>query len=173
MRKTIVLVAAAAAFSAAPALADDCSTLMNVMIAQTQQHYSATIALEVPGQKPQTTKTVYINDTVFTQMDGKWRSMAMPAKETQDMIRNAAKTAKETCHVQGNDSVNGQAAKLYVAHVENRGSVSDNKLWVANGKVLKTEVQIQGGPHMVTVFDYANVTAPAGATPLNAEPPHH
>src|SRR6202012_1082707 len=98
--------AAAAVFSAAPALADDCSTLMSVMIAQTEQPYSATVTMEVPGQKAQTMKTVFINDTVYTQMDGKWRSMSMPAKETQGMIRDAAKTAKETCHVQGNDSVN-------------------------------------------------------------------
>lgn len=172
MRYLLSAAAIAVVLAAMPARADDCGTLMNTMIAQASNPYAATITMEIPGQPARTTKAVFIHDIMYTQIEGKWRSMPMSAKETAGMIRDAAKTAKETCHVQGNDSVNGQSATLYVAHVENKGSISDNKVWVSGGKILKTEVQIQGGPHMVTVLDYANVAPPAGATPIGPPPQH-
>ena len=154
--------------AAMPARADDCATLFNMMIAQAATPYSATVSMDGVGAMSGMRKTVFTGDTVYTQIDGKWKSMPMNAKETTDMMREAQKTAKETCHLQGMDSVNGQPAQLYVSHVENRGSVSDNKVWVAGSRVLKTDAQIKGGMHVVMVFDYNNVTAPAGATPLTA-----
>ncbi len=90
-------------------------------------------------------------------------------RRSKNRERNLPCSSRQPTAVNGAPSL---ADALHVAHVENKGSVSDNKVWVSGGKILKTEVQIQGGPHMVTVLDYANVAPPAGATPIGPPPQH-
>jgi enamine deaminase RidA (YjgF/YER057c/UK114 family) len=171
MRHHIALanVAAVAIIASLPACAGDCNSLMNTMLAQTSTPYGATITMQGPNEPARTSKVISIGNMMYTQVDGAWRSIPMSGAEVADQMRSAAKTAKETCSTAGTDAVNGTPATLYTAHVENRGSVSDNKVWVSGNKILKVEASLQGGMHMVTVYDYTNISAPAGAKPLGAK----
>jgi enamine deaminase RidA (YjgF/YER057c/UK114 family) len=167
MRKYLAVTAIlTAAFGALPARADDCGALMSAMLSQAAKPYNATVTMSDPSGKPHTTKIIFTGNLLYTQVDGQWKSVQMTSKDVTDQIRDAAKTAKTTCHQAGGEAVNGRPATIYTAHVENRGSVSDNKVWVANGAALKSEVNIKDGPHIVTIFDYSNVVAPPNATPM-------
>jgi hypothetical protein len=152
-----------------PARAGDCSALMSMMLAQTSTPYGATITMQIPNQPTRTSKVVSTGNMMYTQVDGVWRSMPMSGAEIADQMRANAKTAKETCSSGGTDAVNGTPATVYTAHVENRNSISDNKIWVSGNKILKVEATLKDGMHMVTFYDYTNVAAPAGAKPLGAK----
>jgi enamine deaminase RidA (YjgF/YER057c/UK114 family) len=174
MRGLTTLAAAAALLGVLPAHADDCSTLMTAMMNQASKPYNATVTMSDPTGKNHTSKIIFTGSLLYTQVEGQWHSMQLTSKEMADQIRDAAKTAKTSCHQTGAEAVNGQPATIYMAHVENQGSISDNKVWVskANGATLKSEVTIKDGPHMVTVFDYGKIVPPANATPLVAPPQH-
>jgi hypothetical protein len=171
MRKTIVLVATAATFFALPALADDCASMLNTMVAHVGTPYSATMVTQTPGAAAKTMKTVSAGGMMYVQMPDGWKSMAMDPKETADMMRKAAATAKETCHRAGDEMMGGEMSAVYIAHVENQGNVSDNKVWISKSRnlVMKTDVQMKSGDHISMTFDYAHVTPPAGAKPVGAK----
>jgi hypothetical protein len=164
-------VAAAAIVATLPARADDCATLLNISLAQASTPHAMTMTMQDSHGPARTTKAIFTGAMVYTQIDGQWRSMAFSGAEMADQMRAAAKTAKETCSRGADEAVNGAPASLYLAHVENKGVVSDNKIWVSKsgGKVLKMEATMKDGMHIVTSFDYANVAAPAGAKPLGAK----
>lgn len=173
MRGYMTLAVAAALFGALPAHADDCATVMTAMVNQASRAYSATMTL-TDQTGTHTSKIVFTGSTIYTQVDGQWHSMPMSSKDMIDQIHDAAKTAKTSCHQAGSEAVNGQPTTIYAAHVDNQDSVSDNRIWVSktNGLALKSEVVIKDGPHMMTVFDYAKVVPPAGATPFVPPPKH-
>ena|ERR1700761_1476020 len=174
MRGYIAFAAIAVMAGATAAQADDCSPLMNAMLSQASKPYNATLTMSDPTGHNQTSKVIFTGAVLYTQIQGQWRSMPMTGKELSDQLRDVSKTAKTTCHRGNDEAVNGQPATVYAAHVENQGSISDNKVWIskANGVPLKSDVTIQQGPHMTTVFDYSKVAPPAGATPL-VPPPQH
>jgi hypothetical protein len=162
---TLAVFAAVLSTAALPARADDCATLMNSLIAQTNTPYSSSITMSRPGTPAKTSLSIHTGSKLYVQVEGQWHTMAMSAKEEIDMVRDAAKTAKQTCQVQGSDTVNGEPATVLMAHVVNRGTTSENKVWLSKshgGRILKTDVQIQDGLHIVAIFDYNHVTPPAG-----------
>jgi hypothetical protein len=172
MRKFLAIaVFATAASGILPARADDCATMMNTMLAHVGTPYSATMVTQMPNGKTRTMKTVSTGSIMYVQMPDGWKSMAQDPKEAVDMMRKAAATAKETCHRAGAETVGGEMSAVYIAHVENRGNVSDNKVWISKSRnlVMKTDVQMKGGDHISMTFDYAHVTPPAGAKPIGAK----
>lgn len=171
--RSVLVVAFLCATAAWPARADDCATLLNAMITQAGNPYAANVTMDVPGQPPRTLRTIYVHETIYTELNGKWRFLPMASKDMIGKIRDAAKASKESCHLQGVDKVNGRPAKLYITHVENNGAASDHKLWVMDGKIMKSEAQLAGGMHLVTVFDYSHIAPPADATPIAPAPQQH
>jgi hypothetical protein len=169
--RPVLLAVSLCAIAALPARADDCANMMNTMIAHIGTPYAATMTTQTPGGETKTMKTVSSGGMMYVEMPDGWKSMAMDPKEQADMMRKAAATAKETCHHAGDEVTGGEPSNVYIAHVENRGSVSDNKVWISKsrGLVMKTDVQIQGGQHVTMTFDYNNVMVPAGAKPVGAK----
>jgi hypothetical protein len=152
------------AILSAPALADECSSAM-LASAQKPVSMQATETDAHGKQKQmrmvQTANTVYILDE-----NGQWKSMSATLKEKYDATVGELKTSKTTCQRVGSDSVNGASTTVYAVHVDNEGSISDNKIWVAaNQLVLKSDSLIEGTRY-VSVYDYAHLTPPANATPV-------
>jgi hypothetical protein len=174
MRLHIVAFAGAAVsaiIAALPARADDCATLFSISLAQASMPHAMTMTMQDSHGPARTTKAVFTGTMMYTQVEGQWRSMPFTGAEIADQMREAAKTAKETCRRGADEAVNGTLASLYLAHVENRGTVSDNKIWISKsgGRVLKTDTAMKDGLHMIAVYDYTNVASPVGAKPLGAK----
>jgi hypothetical protein len=147
-----------------PAFADDCSPVGAAMIAAAKTPHTATITRFKNG-KPVTGKMIQTKDDKFVEIDGKWRSMGDPPGDTSS-IEAALKKAKVSCRKVGTEQVEGQATTVYTAHVENEGTVSDDKLWLgSNGLPVKVENLVEGQSYSTT-FDYAHADAPADATPM-------
>lgn len=69
----------------------------------------------------------------------------------------AASGITVSCHSGGEAVMNGQAATLYITHVQGKGVTVDATTWLAkaNGLPIKTVQQIKGGRMSVTTYDYA------------------
>ena len=96
------------------------------------------------------------------EMNGRWVLSKLTMSDMANEMRSEIATAKMTCHRLGEETVDGQATTIYSNHVDNRGNVSDNTLWISNatGLPIKTEVKLQNGMQIVTVFDYSRAQAP-------------
>jgi hypothetical protein len=158
------IIAAAVMLLTSPAFADDCSPLSAAMIASAKTPHTSIIT-RVKDGKPTTDRMIQTRDDKFIQMDGKWRSMGVSPSDTNS-IEAELKKAKMTCHKVGMEPVEGQVATAYTVHVENEGSVSDNKVWIgSNGLPLKVENVVEGRSYS-TILDYEHADAPADATPM-------
>jgi hypothetical protein len=156
---------AALSFST-PALADDCQTMFDAAtkLLTVPVHSYTT---ETASGKPRTSEAIYINGAIYINVKGKWiRSKATTQdmlKQEQENIRNA----KTTCRHVRDESVNGEAAALYVAHSENEEVKSDAQTWISKSKglPLRTEEDIDTGGgdkrHMSIRYEYGNIQPPA------------
>jgi hypothetical protein len=156
---------AALSFST-PALADDCQTMFDAgtKLLTVPAHSYIT---ETASGKSRTSEAIYFNGAIYINLKGKWiRSKATTQdmlKQEQENIRNA----KTTCHHVRDESVNGEAAALYMAHSENEEVKSDAQTWVSKSKrlPLRTEEDLDTGDgdkrHMSIRYEYGNIQPPA------------
>jgi predicted ATP-dependent Lon-type protease len=163
----IALLALAMGFSGslcAAAAADDCATMLNASIAGAKVPFSATTNISGGATPASITRLVSTATTLYMNAGGKWIAVPMSSAQRIAQINDQAKTTKMTCQHTGDEPVNGEPAALIVAHAENKGVASDNKVWIgkSTGLPLKTESHIAGGMSIITTFDYKNVTPPAG-----------
>jgi len=95
-------------------------------------------------------------------MNGRWILSKMTMSDMANTMQSEIKTAKMSCRRLAEGNVGGEAATIYSNHVENRGNVSDNTLWIskATGLPLRTEVKLKNGLDIVTVFDYSHFQVP-------------
>ena len=152
-----------------PAIADDCAPVNTALMTVAKTPYSETITTTDSAGKPVTSHMVQTATTKYIERNGKWTSLPVSSADLVDTLNEQIKTGKMTCTRVGADSVNGQAAVVYMVHRENEGNVSDAKLWIsARNRQLKAEITASG-KHFVTMSDYDHVQAPAGATPLRGK----
>jgi hypothetical protein len=163
----VVGLAGAVAGYAAGARADDCSLATDAAIAQAKVPHSDTHVTTAPGKPPSTMESVVMNDKVYMQVSGSWKSMAFSAQEQIDIVKKAEANAAQrqrTCQKQGSETVDGQAASLLTMHSDDKGKVTDARLWIADatGLPLKSEAHLADGTVIVDTFHYDNIQPPAG-----------
>ncbi len=148
---------------AGTARAEDCAPLKEIMLNAAQIPHSATLTRTVNG-KPVVTHMVVTADAMYMENRGTWRKG--PRMASREMMEENIKTAKLACTRIGGETVNGVATTLWSIHVENQGSISDNRMWLdANNRPVRTETKVEGSS-FVTDIDYAHVDPPANAVPL-------
>jgi hypothetical protein len=152
---------------AMPALADDCSVARSAMEDTGHKpHSTTTTPLDSQAIKSVTRTVQTVTDKYVQTKDGKWYSMGIAIKDLTDNL----KTAKLTCRRSGSDTVNGESAAVYEVHIENEGSISDNKIWVSSKNLLlRSDVSTEGHRYS-TVYDFSNVAPPPNATPMGRKP---
>lgn len=157
-----ILVLMALAAVATQALADDCSAARSAMLNSGHTpNSSTTTRVDGTGKKVVTRQIQTVTNKYVQTADGKWHAMDIAIKDLDDDI-----DAKLTCRGGGSDSVNGEFAVVYEVHLDNAGSISDNKMWVSSKNlILKSEAIIEGA-HYTTEYDYAHVAPPANAMPM-------
>jgi hypothetical protein len=141
---------------------DDCTTLMNSTIASAHKPYTATSTTSGGGAPTRLSHSVSIGGKLFVEMNGRWILSKMRMSDMANRMQSEIKTAKMSCRRLAEGNVGGEAATIYSNHVENRGNVSDNTLWIskATGLPLRTEVKLKNGLDIVTVFDYSHFQVP-------------
>jgi hypothetical protein len=148
-----------------PALADDCVAAKSAMLDTGHRPVSVTSTTTDAQGKQKVTRTVQTVDNKYVQTaDGKWYSMGIAIKDLNDNT----KTAKFTCRRTGTDNVNGEPAAVYEVHMDDNGTIVEQKIWVsAKNLILKAEGSVNGVRYS-SVYDFSHVAPPANATAMGA-----
>ena len=121
-----------------------------------------------PRGKPKSGEAIYLGGAIYINFQGKW---IHTKATTQDMLKQEQeniRNSKMTCRYLHDESVNGEAAAIYVAHSENEDVKADAQTWISKGKglPLRTEEDLDTGSgdkqHMSIRYEYGNVQKPAG-----------
>ena len=122
----------------------------------------------LPGGKSQTSEAIFTNGAIYVLMKGKWIHSRMTPQDMLKQEEENIRDSKSTCRHVRDETVNGEAAALYMGHSENDGVKSDAQTWISKsrGLPLKTEEDIDTGDgdkrHMSIRYEYGNVQVPAG-----------
>lgn len=162
IRVFAVISGACLSLVAVAAKADDCATLMNATIASAHNSYTATSTISGRGAPTRVSHSVSVGGKLFVEVNGHWVLSKMTMSDMANTMRSEIGTAKMSCLRLGEGDVSREATTMYSSHVDNRGNVSDNTLWIskATGLPLKTEVKLKNGMDVVTVFDYSHFQVP-------------
>jgi outer membrane lipoprotein-sorting protein len=108
---------------------------------------------------------VMTGDKMYMQIRRIWTSKQVTSKELIDKANKAELKAQMTCTKSGDEAVDGRAASLYAVETKISGRATHSRIWISksDGLPLKTEVKLQGGESMSSIFDYKNVSPPPGA----------
>lgn len=166
-RSLVGVVGLAGGLAAAPlaARADDCAPIASAMIAQAKAPYAAAMAMSKPDKSVDRSASIVTGTKMYVQVNGAWQAMPYRAQDMIDRINKLAKEAKQTCAKVGAGTIDGVAATIFTAHVENQGRVSDNRIWISDktGLPAKTETQFPDGMTVTQSYRYDNIQPPAGA----------
>jgi hypothetical protein len=143
------------------AFADDCAAPMAATLNGAKWPHSLTSTNTGPGGAT-TGHAVWTGKQFFVEVGGKWLLTPETAARIADMMADNMKGAKITCHARGGEAVAGEAAAVYDIHVVNDDSVSDNRVWISKtgNKVLKSQVKLDSGDTIVSLYDYKNFAPP-------------
>jgi hypothetical protein len=155
------------ATTSAPAAAvslsgDPCAVVNKATDSVNTVDHSTAITTVVAGGAPQSGEARLVGGKSYVQVAGKWHVSPTSAADTAAMLAEVRKSAKQTCQAVGEESLDGVPTAVFTAHVENDGSVSDNKMWVAKGTGLpvKTVSTVEGRTVITQINRYDGVSAP-------------
>lgn len=106
---------------------------------------------------------------MYINVDGSWqRRDFSPQKEVAD-LREAAQSSHIACKYLRDESVDGEAAAVYVARDDQEGSSVNSQDWISKSRnlPLKQTMDIDvggkfGKSHHEVRIDYSDVRAPTG-----------
>jgi hypothetical protein len=160
----VIAAMAAASFSTGARATDPCDVIFNAMIAQVKVPF-AVQATQAPKNGPaQKMETRFVGGKSYFFVQGAWHSEPVTPDQMVADLTEARKSAKQTCTMAGDETVDGTPTTVYEAHLDSDGEKSDNKLWVskATGLPVKSEARMQEGT-ITQTFRYDGIQAPAGA----------
>ena len=166
---SICICVAAGILAASPsALADDCAQASEAAVAQAKVPHSVTHVMAAPGKPPVTIEMIFLVDKAYARTNGNWALMPWSVRDQIDTIttsRERADKTRHTCQKLSGQSIDGQAASLFIVKSETNGKVSEARMWISDssGLPLKTEIHLGGGADVTDEFRYANIQAPPGA----------
>ena len=161
------LIALGCAVLAAPALADDCTTVKSAMLNSGHTPHNLLITKTDGQGKKTVTRQVQTVDNKYVQTpDGKWYAMNIAIKDLNDDLSGV-----QTCHRSGSESVSGESTAVYDVHMTVEGSTSDSRVWVSSKNLILKSQQAMESAHYTTEYDFGHVTPPASAIPMGGKQP--
>jgi|SRR5579863_2297390 len=148
--------------------ADNCRFLLDSMLNMmaTSVHSYTTMTSDI-HPTPTRTEAIWVKGTGYLGVEGKWRR-SMTLAEIKAQSEENLKTQKPVCSVVRDDSVDGQAATVYIEK-SSAGATLGATIWIAKGSgmPLKQEIDMnvggtKGKSHIATRYTYGNVTVPPG-----------
>jgi hypothetical protein len=132
-------------------------------------HMYSTETASYTGGKTRTSEMIYLNNTAYIAINGKWTVSKTTPKQMADIHKDAAaEHPNATCRMVREESVNGEAASLYSMHEQVESAKIDSQIWIskARGVPLKVEMDTDvggaaGKSHRTMRYEYTNVQAPA------------
>jgi hypothetical protein len=169
----VICAALLASLLATPALAVDpgCQPVIdaNTKMLKTPTHITTTTTAAYAGGKPRNTESIYAKDAIYVSAGGKWSRSKMTPQDMLKMEQENRQNKKGTCRYVRDESVNGEAAALYVETSDTEDAKTYAQTWISKsrGVPLRTEIDIDvggsmGKSHMSMRYDYTNVQPPAG-----------
>jgi len=175
-RFRLVGIAAGAVLLATPqirAQASSCATVHSASLKMEATPYhmyfvdSAKAVEAENGGKPKTGEAISVGGAMYLLSHGKWVKSPLSLAD-MNAERDKHDWTKDTCTHLRDESVSGEAASVWRAHVVTEMSAVDTDMWISKsrGLVLKANsaVDVGGGQknHTSARYDYTNVRAPAG-----------
>jgi hypothetical protein len=106
-------------FAASARAADSCQPVFDALrkVATTPSH-SYTTNTSVNGGNPAEGETIFANGQKYIRARGKWMRIPVTSQDVLEQEKEKEEKGKSTCQFLRNESVNGEAAKLYSVHRE-------------------------------------------------------
>jgi outer membrane lipoprotein-sorting protein len=160
-----IVIALAITVLAAPAVADDCTTVKSAMLHTGHTPHSVLVT-KTDGQGKKTfTRQVQTLDNKYVQMPtGKWFAMNIAMKDLNDDLSGV-----QTCRRSGSESVGGDSAIVYDVHTNLEGSINDSRVWISSKNLILKSEGLVDGAHYTTAYDFSKVTPPPDAVSLGSK----
>jgi hypothetical protein len=141
---------------------DPCAIIDKATLAVITKPHATEITRVENGGAPTKGESRLVDGKSYIQVNGKWRTSPTTPAEMAADVAEARKTTKESCKAAGQEVIDGVPTQAFTAHVENDGSVSENKMWIAraSGLPVKTISTIDGTTTVTQINRYDGITAP-------------
>jgi hypothetical protein len=167
MFRHVAALAALLVLAAQPALAGDCSRMMDAVLKGDRtphRIYSQSVA----GGATSTWQTVEVGGKRWRGEPGAWKAMPFDSDKEDAAFKKVLDDNGNACTVEGSEAVDGETADIVVFQFGEGGLTAQIKLWISQGSglTLKMQTAVAGLGQDKTVtatFDYKDVVAPAGA----------
>lgn len=148
--------------SAVSLVGEPCVIVDKATVAVNTVDHASVITTAMGGGAPRTGETRVVGGKSYVEVNGDWQVSKTSPAENAAMMAEERKSAKETCQALGDETVAGVSTAVFSAHVENDGSVSDNKIWIAkdSGLPVKTVSTLEGNTVVTQMNTYSGVIAP-------------
>ncbi len=148
--------------------ADSCQPVFDALIkVATTPSHSYTTNPAVNGGKSAEGETIFANGQKYIRAHGKWMRIPVTSQDVLDQEKEKEEKGKSTCQFLRNESVNGEAAKVYSIHREYEEVKEDGQMWVSTstGLLLRVEEDVDNRgnnkkEHQSTRFEYGKVLPP-------------
>jgi len=147
--------------------ADPCQPVFDALmkVAATPSHSYTTQTVD--GGKAAQAETIYANGQKYIQVRGKWMRIPVTSQDVVAQEKEKEAKGKSTCQIVRRESVNGEAATLYLVHREYDEVQEDGQMWVSasTGLLLCVEEDLENRgnrkkEHQSTRFEYGNIRPP-------------
>jgi hypothetical protein len=143
---------------------DDCKPVfdaLNKVMTVPVHIYSST---PVSG-KPKTTESIYTEDGIFTNGEGKWVKSSMRREQVGQQEMEGRKKGDNSCKYVKDETVNGEATAVYTTRMETSERKTEGQIWISRsaGLPVRNEVDLLSGgkrTHYSVKYEYKNVAPP-------------
>jgi hypothetical protein len=150
---------------------NDCNIIFDAddKLLTSDHHTFMTSTSAAQGSAPRTSESITVKGVTYIQVKGAWRKSPITGAEIREQKAENRKTAKNvSCHYLRDESVGGEAARVYSAHAETEDDKTDTTVWISKsrGLPLRQEEDIDvggagGKTHYSVRHEYTNVSAPS------------
>ncbi|MGC1782257.1 MAG: hypothetical protein WA708_07055 [Acidobacteriaceae bacterium] len=133
----------------------------------TPYHAYSTVSGVFTGGPPMNIEMIFVDGTLYTQVNGKWSDKRMTEQDVKDMeTSNRNTNEKASCQHVRDESVNGEIAAVYNSQSESQGQKHDLVIWISKSKglILRSDLDVvttKGAKgHMSLRYEYSNVQKP-------------
>lgn len=124
------------------------------------------------NDESESTETITTADTMYVKAHGAWHGRLYKPEQQVDEMRQAFKTANQTCQHVRDEDVGAEPTALYSTRYKQEGGITANsQIWISKTRGLPVKQTMDmdvggklGKSHTDARIDYTNVQAPTGAS---------
>jgi hypothetical protein len=143
-----------------------CKAVVDTLHKLTSTPYHSYMVETLNG-KTSNAETIFVGDTYYVQINGKWMVSPISAQDTKKIEQRNMKNVKNSsCQEVRDDAVNGESATVYTSHSVTERGTADTQMWISKSRalLLRQDIDMAGTSfknHTSTRFEYGDVKAPS------------